>query len=95
MAKQLGDGPIEMSMHDLMNSLASGVDLILNGRDAADGKAERKNGFVLLVFPFEGFDGRANYISNGASRADIVTLFKEQIARFEQQIKEQEDAQGG
>lgn len=95
MVKQLGDGPIEMSLLDVMNSLAAGVDTILNGKDALVDKTKRKNGFVLLVFPFEGFDGRCNYISNGADREDIVTLFKEQIKRFEEQINEQEDAQGG
>jgi hypothetical protein len=38
-----------------------------------------------MVFPFEGFDGRCNYISNGADRRDIVLLMKEMIARFEGQ----------
>jgi hypothetical protein len=36
------------------------------------------------VFPF-GDKGRANFISNGADRKDIVVLFKEIIARFEGQ----------
>jgi hypothetical protein len=79
---KLGDGPIDPKLYDLMNSLARGVDEILNGD--AKGPA-RKNGFVLLVFPFDGHEGRANYISNGADRRDIVTLFKEQIKRFEGQ----------
>lgn len=30
-------------------------------------------------------EGRCNFISNGADRKDIVTLFKEMIARFEGQ----------
>jgi len=46
---------------------------------------DRKVGIVLLVFPFDGHEGRCNYISNGADRKDIVTLFKEQIKRFEGQ----------
>lgn len=79
---ELGDGPIEQQLRELMNSLSRGIDAVLNGE--AKGK-DRKNGFVLLVFPFEGRDGRANYISNGADRKDIVTLFREQIARFEGQ----------
>ena len=37
-----------------------------------------------MVFPFEGFEGRANYISN-ASRKDIIVLLKEQLARFQGQ----------
>jgi hypothetical protein len=46
---------------------------------------ERETGFVLLVFPFGEKEGRANFISNGADRKDIVTLFREMIARFEGQ----------
>jgi hypothetical protein len=37
------------------------------------------------VFPFNDHEGRANFISNGADRRDIVTLFREMIARFESQ----------
>ena len=59
------------------------LDDILN--DGKKGSA-RKHGFVLLVFPFGASDGgRTNFISNGANRKDIVTLFKEMIARFEGQ----------
>lgn len=75
----LGDAPIEPRFRDLMQGLARGVDEVLNGESG-----EKRNGFVLLVFPFEGREGRCNYISN-ADRADIVTLLKEQIARFEGQ----------
>lgn len=38
-----------------------------------------------MMFPFENFDGRCNYMSNGADRQDIVTLMREMIARFEGQ----------
>jgi hypothetical protein len=65
-----------------MISMARFLDTVLNG--PAKGK-ERTMGFVLLVFPFEGRDGRCNYISNGANRDDIVTMLKEQVARFEGQ----------
>jgi len=37
-----------------------------------------------LFFPFEGREGRCNYISN-AAREDVLTLLKEQVARFEGQ----------
>jgi hypothetical protein len=37
-----------------------------------------------MVFPFDSFDGRANYISN-ARREDVIVLLKEQLARFEGQ----------
>ena len=66
---QYGDAPIEPEYHDKMVRLANGD----------------KKGFVLLVFPFGEKAGRCNYISNGAAREDIVTLFKEQIKRFEGQ----------
>ena len=36
-----------------------------------------------MVFPFRSTEGRCNYISNGADRADIVTLMREMISRFE------------
>ena len=85
----LGDGPIEMSLLDLMNSLAAGVDAILNGKDVLENPELRKNGFVLLVFPFNDDSGRCNYISNGASRTDIVKMFKEQIKRFEEQMSKE------
>jgi hypothetical protein len=40
---------------------------------------------VLLVFEYGEKEGRCNFISNGADRKDIVTLFKEMIKRFEGQ----------
>lgn len=65
---------------DLMTSLAAGVDEVLNGREKP-----KRNGFVLLVFPFGAEEGqRCNYVSN-AERADIVVLLKEMVARFEGQ----------
>lgn len=78
----LGDAPIEPAFIEPMNAIARVLDETFNGE--ARGK-NRKTGFVLLVFPFEGHEGRANFISNGADRKDIVTLFKEMIARFEGQ----------
>jgi hypothetical protein len=78
----LGDGPIEPEYIEMMNAMAGALDEMFNGK--AKGK-DRKTGFVLLVFPFADHEGRANFISNGADRRDIVTLFKEMIARFEGQ----------
>jgi hypothetical protein len=78
----LGDGPIEPEYIEMMNAMAGALDEMFNGK--AKGK-DRKTGFVLLVFPFADHEGRANFISNGADRKDIVTLFKEMIARFEGQ----------
>ena len=81
---QIGDGPIEERYRRRMNDLAEGLDRFLNGDMRG---ANRKTGFVLLVFPFGDESGRCNYISNGAARADIVTMMKEQIARFEGQAE--------
>jgi hypothetical protein len=85
MEHKLGDAPIEPKHVKLMNKIAEVLDKILNGSAK---RKDRKVGFVLLVFPFEGREGRCNYISNGADRKDIVVLFKEQIARFEGQAEQ-------
>jgi hypothetical protein len=79
---QYGDAPIEPEYYDRMVALANGINEMLNGDLKGDA---RETGFVLLVFPFGEKAGRCNYISNGAAREDIVTLFKEQIKRFEGQ----------
>lgn len=81
MSQQLGDAPIQPEFLELMNKLAGVLDVAFNGE--LRGK-DRKNGFILLVFPFEGHGGRCNYISN-ADRRDVTTLLKEQIRRFEGQ----------
>jgi hypothetical protein len=82
MAEQLGDAPIEDQYRAQMNAVAQTLDEFFNGR--AKGRA-RKTGFVLLVFPYSDHGGRANFISNGADRKDLVLLMKEMIARFEGQ----------
>jgi hypothetical protein len=79
---ELGDAPIEKEYMVMMNSMAIALNEMFNGD--TKGK-DRKTGFVLMVFPFAGFDGRCNYISNGADRRDVVTLMKEMIQRFEGQ----------
>ena len=81
MIERLGDAPIEPQFIEQMNLVAGAIDEVFNG--PAKGSA-RKVGFVLLVFPFGDHEGgRCNYISNGADRADIVTMMREQIRRFE------------
>jgi hypothetical protein len=82
MAEPLGDKPIDQKYRDQMNAVAEALDRIFNGEARG---AARKAGFVLLVFEYGEKQGRCNYISNGADRKDIVTLFKEQIKRFEGQ----------
>jgi hypothetical protein len=76
---QFGDQPIEAQYVKQMEAVAGGLDRIFNGE--AKG-ADRKVGFVLLVFEFGEGEGRCNYISNGADREDIIQLFEEQIKRF-------------
>jgi hypothetical protein len=82
MPERLGDAPIEPQLIEMMNTIARGLDRMLNGERR--GK-DRQTGFVLLVFPYGEKEGRCNYISNGADRRDIVTMMKEQIKRFEGQ----------
>lgn len=59
---QIGDGPIQEDLREMMNDLARALDMALNGDDRP-----KRIGFVLLTFPFGATDGRCNYISNGAS----------------------------
>jgi hypothetical protein len=80
--QQLGDAPIEDKHRENMNRLAGLLDQYFNGDKVGQ---DRAVGFVLLVFPFGDRSGRCNYISNGADRRDIVTMMREQIARFEGQ----------
>jgi hypothetical protein len=82
MTERLDDAPIDPAYREKMNQIVYALDEVFNGTARGD---DRKVGFVLLVFPFGEQEGRCNYISNGADRRDIVTLFKEQIKRFEGQ----------
>lgn len=87
--ERLGDAPIEDAYQIKMQAVARTLDEFFNGKRKGPARA---TGFVLLVFPFgEGVAGaeRCNFISNGADRRDIVTLFREMIARFEGQPEAQ------
>lgn len=78
--------PIEAEQRKLMNALAEGLDHVFNGTRKGH---DRKVAFVLLTARFGDYDnGRVNYISNG-ERADIVSMMKELIARFEGRYSEQ------
>jgi len=78
----LGDAPIEVEYHAKMNAIAEALDEMFNGKLKHPNKV---TGFVLLTFKYGSHEGRCNFISNGADRRDIVTLFREMIARFEGQ----------
>ena len=81
MTNRIGDAPIEPEYIEKMNALAHVLDTLFNGELKGP---DRKTGFCLMVFSFGDGPGRANYISN-AKRDDVVTLLKEQLARFEGQ----------
>jgi hypothetical protein len=70
---------MKMKTNELMQTIAKSLDEILNK------PGEKKNGFVLFLFPFDGPEGaRCNYVSN-ADRKDIIILMREMLARFEGQ----------
>lgn len=70
-------GPIQAEHRDLMNAIARSLDDVFN-----PGKT-RKVAFVVLTANMGDYEGgRVNYISNG-DRADIISMMKETIARFE------------
>ena len=74
MADNIGDAPIEPRLHSTMSALAKTVDEFLNGDPDRNFKIDAPaNGFVLLVFPFEGHEGRCNYISNDRRGAMLWT----------------------
>lgn len=79
-SNRLGDGPIQPEYIAQMQAIARNLDSVFNGSLKGE---DREVGFVLLVFPF-GTSGRANYISNGANRKDMITLLREQADRFEE-----------
>jgi hypothetical protein len=82
MTERLGDAPIEPEYIEQMTAVVQTLDQFFNGDKRGE---DRKTGLVLLVFPFGDVEGRCNFMSNGADRKDIVTLFREMIARFEGQ----------
>lgn len=77
--ERLGDAPIEAKYQEQMKTLARLIDVYLNGPDG-----EKKNGFIIMMFPLNDHGGRTNYISNG-NREDVIVMLKEQLKRFEGQ----------
>lgn len=73
----------EENAKNVARDLAAFLDSFLNGE--LQGEA-RKTGFILMMFPFGDVPGRrANWITNGADKNEIVRLMKETISRFEMQ----------
>lgn len=77
---RLGGAPVESRYKELITGIMRTVDGLLNGEDCLPG--EKQTGIVMLFFPYGDREGRTNYISNGANRADVVRLMEEQIRRF-------------
>jgi len=64
----------------MMQSIAKALDDAINGSETP-----KRNGFVVLLFPFDQVEGaRTNYVSN-CDRKDMVAALKEVVARFEGQ----------
>jgi|SRR5579863_4985131 len=80
--QRLGNAPIEEAYHIKMTAVMKAIDGFFNGDKLGP---DREIGIVLLVFPYGDKSGRANFMSNGADRHDLVVLMKELIARFEGQ----------
>ncbi len=75
--ERLGDAPVTGETADSLKKFAELVNFVFNGTE------DPKVGFIVMCFNFgEDDNGRCNYISN-ASRADVIVLLKEQLARFE------------
>ena len=70
-----------MTMSEAMRNLAAALDRILNGQGVETGEIERKNGFILLVFPYGDKSGAASRISNGVPPEDVMRIFNEQITQ--------------
>lgn len=87
-AEAIGNMPIEQRHHFMLNAVANHLDGVFNGEAKGDAK---QVGFVLLVFPLAGHEGRCNYISN-ANRKDVIVMLKEQLAYFEGQAEVKSEA---
>jgi hypothetical protein len=80
----MSDEEIEMAAEEAMISLKYALDRTLNGEQVkTDPNAKRRNGFVLMLFPYEDRSGRCWVISNGITREDIVRMMKFQVEDFE------------
>lgn len=82
-------GPLEAEHAEIMKDIGRTIGAVLNG-DTLDGlpRPLPRMGFALLVFPFEGHEGRMNYVSN-ASRDDMVVALKELVAQMEGRVPQE------
>lgn len=73
--------------------LMGALDQTING-DPPNGATDaswRKTGLVMFSFPYGDQSGKANYVSNGADRRDMVKFLRETADRFESQLMAEED----
>ncbi len=78
--------PIQGKYHKAMNRIAKAIDEAFNGKKTPSRKATV--GFILLTAEFGKIDGgRVNFISNG-SRADMIAMMREYLARVEGQYQD-------
>ena len=73
-------------LQDFLSSIAAALDQILNGKEVLKDKTLRKTGFILMIYPYGSIDDRCNFITNGATRTEIIARLKTQIQTFEDQI---------
>ena len=79
---EYGDAPVDERYREQMIAIMRTLDEFVNGD--TKGPA-RETAVVVLMFKFGDEPGRCNFMSNGVDRRDLVTLFKEMVARFEGQ----------
>jgi hypothetical protein len=80
------DEEIEMGAEEAMMTLKFALDRTLNGEQVkTDPNVKRRNGFVLMLFPYEDRSGRCYVISNGITREEIVGMMKFQVEDFEKE----------
>ena len=81
-----------ITMSEAMTTIAFAIDRTLNGEEVmtSPDTVQRANGFVLLMYPYGDHSGRSVFISNGASREDVIRMFESQIEKLkkEQGIEE-------
>lgn len=81
---ELGDGPVQPEYIAQMTAIMQTLNHFING-DAPP--KQRKTGIIVLMFPFNDSGGRCNYMSNGANRHDVLKLLREQVKRFEEDVR--------
>jgi hypothetical protein len=78
------DDEIEMGAEEAMMTLKFALDRTLNGEQVkTNPDAKRRNGFVLMLFPYEDRSGRCYVISNGITREEIVGMMRFQVEDFD------------